>query len=240
MSTTGPVKANGADAKVVNGKGHRPRVLFADDDADMLEPLAYFAAKRGWEADVATSVEQIMAHISRRCEEGGEGPCYDAFVFDITFRGGTGPSVGERGSGERGAGESVSGVQAVRAIRRRLPDVPVIFITGWTSRLVTAEAQRVGQEVIVKPFDVHHVLDRVEVWMSWAGELRSADYEGPERRNASINRSGYYRRTTDRPILINERVAAAVGGGADGPTTEARRTTREALNRERDSHQRPA
>jgi DNA-binding response OmpR family regulator len=212
MSTnTGPGGNMSGLTKGPNGPGQRaPRVLFADDSEDVLDPLVYFAEKRGWIADKATSVEQIMAHIERRCKD--EGPhCYDAFIFDITFK-------GEPGRGPSGS-TGPSGVQAVRAIRRKLPNVPVIFITGWTSRLVTGEAERVGQEVITKPFDPNYVLDRTEVWMAWAGQMMPR-HDGPERRERSINRSGHYRRASDIPITINERVAAAVSG-VEAPRIEA-------------------
>lgn len=183
-----------AEGPKANGRTFVPRVLFADDSDDILELLSFTAQRRGWQVDTAHNTDEILNLVSHQCDNGGR--CYDVLVLDITFDAGTAPS----------------GVQAVRAIRRRYRNIPVIFITGWTSRLVKSEAERVGQEVIAKPFDPNFVLDRAEIWMTWAGKFKAHEYEGPERRKASINRSGHYRRVTDKPVTVNERVAAVLGG----------------------------
>lgn len=192
MSATSHVQGG-----ATNGKSRRGlRVLFADDNRDTLEMLSVAARLRGWEPYTAQSTEEIIAKVTSECANNGR--CFDALVLDIKFDDGGQPS----------------GIQAVRALRRSFPNIPVIFITGWTSKFVKEEALKVGQEVIVKPFDPAYVLDRAEIWTAWAGTREP--YEGPERRCVSINRSGYYRRATDKPIIISPRVMAAVAPQPQG------------------------
>lgn len=169
-----------------------PYVLIADDNADILNLLATAARLRGWECDTAQTSDEILQRVKAQCEEGGR--CYDVLVLDVSYE-----------------GSAISGIQAVRALRRSFPNLPVVFVTGHGGLLVKEEALRVGQEFIRKPFTPDYVLDRAEVWMTWAG-TRTSNYDGPERRRSSINRSGNYRRMTDRPIEFNERVVAATAG----------------------------
>lgn len=166
-----------------------PYVLIADDKADILFMLATAARARGWECDTAQTSDEILEKVKAQCES---GRCYDALVLDVSYE-----------------GSAISGIHAVRALRRSYPNLPVVFVTGHGGMLVKDEALRVGQEFILKPFTPDYVLDRAEVWMAWAGTRTSEEYDGPERRKTSINRSGSYRRITDRPIQFNERVVAA-------------------------------
>jgi DNA-binding response OmpR family regulator len=190
MSSEAQVQGGAANGKA-NGATTKIRILFADDNQDTLDLLAATAKLRGWASETARSTEEIIAKVTSECS--GRGRCFDALILDVRFDDSGQPS----------------GIQAVRAVRRNFPNIPVIFITGWTSRFVKDEALRVGQEVITKPFDPNYVLDRAEVWMIWAG-AHTPCYTGTERRSQSINRSGYYRRATDKPVVINERVIAAM------------------------------
>jgi DNA-binding response OmpR family regulator len=169
---------------------HKPTILVGDDHADIRRMMQMAAQMRGWDCDVAETAQEIVDKVQARCTEGAN--CYDALILDVNYEG----------------GPRITGIQAVRAIRRKYPNIPVIFITGYSSKLVRDEAMKVGQEYVVKPFDPDYVLDRAHVWMCWAGMLMDG-YTGPERRVRSINRSGLYRRATDRPITINTKVAEA-------------------------------
>lgn len=170
---------------MTNGKTPPPRpplVLLADDDPDTLAMLAAAASLRGWEYETAQTPDEVMARVEAHCGDNGpERRCFDAMILDVTYK-----------------GTALTGIGAVRAIRRRYPDIPVIFATGYDNRMTRNEALAVGQEVVVKPFTPDYVLDRAALWINWAPR----PYEGPERRVRSINRSYHHRRSTDRPIEL--------------------------------------
>jgi CheY-like chemotaxis protein len=165
-----------------------PLLLFADDDPDTLGMLGAAARLRGWEYETAGSAEEVMEKVEAHCGNGA-GRCFDAIVLDVTYK-----------------GNVLTGIGAARAIRRRYPNLPIVFATGYDNRLTRGEALEVGQEVVVKPFTPDYILDRAELWMSWA----PARYEGPERRVRSINRTHNHRRATDRPVQLSRNLREAI------------------------------
>jgi CheY-like chemotaxis protein len=63
-----------------------------------------------------------------------EGPTVDAVVSDVMMAGG------------------MNGVDLAREIRKRLPGLPVMLVTGYIEAARTAMAE--GMEVLVKPFQL--------------------------------------------------------------------------------------
>lgn len=166
-----------------------PFVLFADDNADILEMLALGARRRGWKVDTAGSAEEMLHRISESCQEGAV--CYDAVVSDIRF------------VSEIPGVPMLDGVSALRQVRKRLPDLPFIFLTAFAEPMTVSEIKKMGSEVEEKPVDLARFLDRVETAaMMSRPAVVSPAYVGEDRRKKSINRSGNFRRRTDPAIEI--------------------------------------
>jgi CheY-like chemotaxis protein len=163
--------------------GASPFLLFADDEPDILGVLVQAAELKGYRYKTATTPEEILAQVNEHCAQ--EHTCFDALVLDVHYK---------------TALARETGIGAVRAIRRKFPNLPVIFITAYNSTLTRNEALAVGQEVIVKPFDPMYVLNRAALWIAWAGKRRN--WQGGERRSFGVNRSGQYRRATDAAVEL--------------------------------------
>ena len=56
----------------------------------------------------------------------------------------------------------MSGIEVVRAVRARRPDLPIVAITGYATGEVRAAAEAAGaSDFLSKPFDHSELLDRV-------------------------------------------------------------------------------
>jgi CheY-like chemotaxis protein len=177
-----------------NPKQPRPRVLIADDHEDILAALVMAAEQRGWDIKTARSAQEIIDRVNEHC--GAEGRCFDALILDIHYW------------KQDPEAPRLTGIHAVRKIRRQYPNLAVVFITAYNTRLVRDEALAVGNEVILKPFDPFYVLNRAELWMGWLGHQQT--YDGEERRGFGLNRSGHMRRATDHPLEISPTLKAAL------------------------------
>jgi DNA-binding response OmpR family regulator len=162
----------------------RPFVLFADDDPLVLKALVRGAEKRGICADTATTAREILHKVNKHCGEWGN--CYDMVVADVNYM----DAQGKR--------SLLTGITAGDQIRRSYPDLPILYVTGFASSMVRQQIRKQGADVVEKPFEIEALLDRVMMTLAVAG----SDYQGPERRNKSINQSGHTRRRTDRPLEV--------------------------------------
>jgi CheY-like chemotaxis protein len=79
-----------------------PFVLFADDDADTLEMLTFYAKSLGWRYDTARTGEEMLKKINERCGVAHE--CFDLVVGDLFYR---------------APGAMLDGLSALREIRKR-------------------------------------------------------------------------------------------------------------------------
>jgi two-component system, NtrC family, response regulator len=101
------------------------RILLIEDDASGREMGAFNLRGAGYEVDVAASGEEGLAVFSDR---------HDLVVTDIRMPG-------------------MSGLDVLRSIKSKAPDVPVVIITAFGSVDVAVEAMRGGAyDFIVKPF----------------------------------------------------------------------------------------
>lgn len=111
----------------------------------------------------------------------------------------------------------MDGLELTRRIRaaatkpdRAVPDprLPVILVTGQTSRRDVEQARRAGvNEFVVKPFTPASLLSRIQLVLTRPREFIVSDvYVGPDRRRRmEINYGGPLRRASD-PELIAEQV----------------------------------
>jgi DNA-binding NtrC family response regulator len=105
----------------------RERILLIDDDAGLSEVIGMLLEREGYVAERAGTVAAGLQHI-RKSE-------VDLVITDLRLPDGT-------------------GLDAIRAIRARRPEVPIIMITSYSSIESAIGALRMGAvDYIIKPFD---------------------------------------------------------------------------------------
>jgi DNA-binding response OmpR family regulator len=111
------------------------RVLVVDDEEDFLESIVKRLELRGIEVDGVGDGTAALEILTRKP--------FDVVVLDIKMPG-------------------MDGIEALRQIRSRYPDVEVIVLTGHASQ----EFRRLGRELgafdyLIKPVRLDTVLDRI-------------------------------------------------------------------------------
>ena len=132
-----------------------PRVLLAEDDAGIREPLARALKREGYEVDEVAN----GADAARLGSERGRG--YALLVLDIGL-------------------PSLSGLDVCRAVRRDDPDVPILLLTAQDGELDTVVGLDAGaDDYVTKPFRLAELLARVRAQvrrstpeMARAGDVR--------------------------------------------------------------------
>jgi CheY-like chemotaxis protein len=174
------------------------RVLFADDDPQVVQLFVIYAQQRHWEVDVATRPREVLSMVNTHCDD--KGLCYDAIVTDINFLDRTGVIDPE---------PRVTGTHIVRQIREKYPRIPVVFYTGFDNLLTRKQAELAGGEhsdYVVKSSpepgerrdsEFDRLLDRVENLHNWVKAREKI--VGYERRHNTHNETLYNRRRNDNP-----------------------------------------
>lgn len=111
------------------------RLLLVEDE-DMVRAVAERAlARAGYEVTACASGEEGLAAIT----EGGE---FDLVVSDVVMPGMDGPAM-------------------VREIRSRLPDMPVLFMSGYAEEHLRKDIDIPNMHFLAKPFSVAVIADKV-------------------------------------------------------------------------------
>ena len=114
-----------------------PRILIADDQADLLDALKLLLKGQGIEYDAVTSPEAALHALRSRP--------FDLVLMDLNY-------TGDTTSGREG----IDLLARVQALDRLLP---VIVMTGWGSVDLAVEAMRRGvRDFVQKPWDNAHLL----------------------------------------------------------------------------------
>src|SRR5690348_5916215 len=100
-----------ADDRALRAKS--PRVLVADDDADIRAELAEGLADAGFQVVEAADGNELLDLVVRGVADGSAVPYYDAIVADVMMPG-------------------FSGLDVLTAMRARVARVPVVVITAFT------------------------------------------------------------------------------------------------------------
>lgn len=137
----GFVSSHPAPAAAAEAPGaSRPRVIVAEDDAEMRRLLASTLAAHGYEVTGVDSGPALLA-VLRRFMNKNEGVAM--VVSDVRMPG-------------------CSGLHVLRALRAAGRAVPVILITAFGDEDVVDEGQRAGAAcVLSKPFDLEQLLAEV-------------------------------------------------------------------------------
>jgi CheY-like chemotaxis protein len=123
-----PVVALGAAPRGVSADTQRPaRVLLVDDEPTVLSATCALPEALGCDVTCARTPEEARAEVARGA--------VDLLVTDISL------------------GPTMNGVELARAVRAQLPELPVLFITGFATGPVLEGAQALGP-VLWKPFGV--------------------------------------------------------------------------------------
>jgi DNA-binding response OmpR family regulator len=122
------------------------RVLVVDDEVKFLEATVERLQIRGFDAEGAPSGMDALGCLGRGS--------YDVVLLDVKM-----PGLG--------------GLQMIRELKARWPDLPVILMTGGSTRGDAEEGMRLGAfDYITKPT---HIDDLVGMLQTAAGQNRKVD-----------------------------------------------------------------
>jgi sigma-B regulation protein RsbU (phosphoserine phosphatase) len=109
-----------------------PRVLVADDQADVVTALRLLLREAGFDADTASSVHEVRDRLDR-------WP-YDLLLMDLNYA--------------RDTTSGREGLELLQEVCTKDPLLPVVVMTGWGSIDTAVEAMRRGARSFVhKPWD---------------------------------------------------------------------------------------
>jgi DNA-binding response OmpR family regulator len=164
------------------------RVLFAEDEDGLMGLFRSIIDDLGWKALYVSNALEMMTAVNHLISE---GLTLDGVVADISFL----------------SGPKLTGITAVREIRKVFPNVPVIFISVYVTSIIREEVRRVGGEIIQKPFDLDELFIRLIQLIHWNRVVSAQEYKGQERRRNSVNRTHHERRATDYILSTPDRIA---------------------------------
>ena len=123
-------------------------ILIADDDPSVVASLGLLLKRHGHATVGALTQEEALRHLDR------EGEGIGLVLQDMNFSRGT--------TGEEG-------LELLREIRRRRPQVPVILITAWGSIALAVEGMKAGAaDFVTKPWSNAQILQSVDTALSLA------------------------------------------------------------------------
>jgi DNA-binding response OmpR family regulator len=112
------------------------RLLLVDDEEDFVATLAQRLHLRGYEAAVASDGEEALNMIERHT--------YDVLVLDLMLPG-------------------MSGLDVLQAVKRQVPDLPVIMLTGQGSTREGMEGMHSGAfDYMMKPVDFDELKKKID------------------------------------------------------------------------------
>ena len=110
-------------------------VLLVDDEEQFLRVLSERLANRGLQVDSVTSGEEAVAQV--------ENKNFDAVVLDLAMPG-------------------INGIETMKRIKEKRPDLEIIILTGHATVKVGIEAMKLGAEdFLEKPVDLGVLLERI-------------------------------------------------------------------------------
>ena len=120
-------KARPVDCARTHPPGSAPTLLVVDDDVEVREVTATRLSEAGYATREAASGLQALAALEA-------DPCVDLVVLDFAMPG-------------------MNGAEAAAEIRKRWPQIPVLFVTGFAGTAALAQAGAGGTDAIVlKPY----------------------------------------------------------------------------------------
>jgi CheY-like chemotaxis protein len=170
------------------------RLLIADECPETLALLLRRTESLGWTGTVVNSASKIIEAVNSCAYK---GCVFDAIIADVSFQ-------------DSDPTPKMTGITAVREIRKVLPDLPIVFITEYINSIMREEARRVNTELMPKPLDLDALFERVNSLVKWYRSVMTPPYIGAERRLTSFNLSDEERRIGDRILTPSPRIAAVL------------------------------
>jgi two-component system, response regulator, stage 0 sporulation protein F len=125
------------------------RLLVLDDDDAMRKMFAQYFTMRGFCVDMAASVPEALQRLSADCR---------VVLCDVRMPG-------------------LNGIDFLREVHERRPDVGVFLITGFPDLDTLIEARQLGAAgYFRKPIDLRHVASRLQLYL--AEGLNEGGWEG--------------------------------------------------------------
>src|SRR5215831_19092274 len=132
-------------------KNASPRILIADDQADVIEALRLLLKGEGYQIEAATSPSGIIDAVQARE--------FDAVVMDLNYT--------------RDTTSGQEGLEVVARIHGMDATLPVIVMTAWGSIELAVEAmRRGGRDFIQKPWENARLLNMVRNQIELGRSLR--------------------------------------------------------------------
>jgi len=111
------------------------KILIVDDEKDFLDVISERLASRGIDADTSESAEEAISKI--------ENHIYDAVILDLKMPG-------------------IDGIEALKLIREKRPELQVILLTGHATVEKGIEAMKSGaMDFIEKPADLESLRKKI-------------------------------------------------------------------------------
>jgi len=112
------------------------KVLLVDDEKDFLDIMAQRMEARGLEITTAESADQALSIIGKEH--------FDAIVMDFQMPG-------------------MDGMQALKAIKAKSPELQIILLTGYATVEKTVEAMKAGaSDFLEKPVDIEVLTAKIK------------------------------------------------------------------------------
>ncbi len=179
MLMTNPVKDELESARPAK-RPAEPRVLIADDQADVLEALRLLLKAEGFQLESASSPAGVLAAIEARE--------FDVALIDLNY-------ARDTTSGEEGL-NLLSRIQGID------PTLPVVVMTAWGSVEVAVEAMRRGaRDFIQKPWDNARLLAIIRTQMELSQALRKG--QRLEAENSLLRGDGMPKLIAESPAMQN-------------------------------------
>ncbi|HTC87918.1 MAG TPA: response regulator, partial [Bryobacteraceae bacterium] len=128
-----------------------PRILIADDQADVLEALRLLLKSGGYQIDAVTSPAAVVAAL--------EAHDFDVVIMDLNY-------TRDTTSGQEGL-DLLSRIQSIDSV------LPVIVMTAWATVGLAVEAMRGGaRDFVQKPWENERLLTIVKTQIDLSNAIR--------------------------------------------------------------------
>lgn len=143
---------------------NKPRILVADDQADVVEALRLLLKGGGFQVDAAGSPDEVVRVLKKRS--------IDALLMDLNYT--------------RDTTSGREGMDLLTAVRQLDPDLPVVVMTAWGSVDGAVEAMRRGaKDYVEKPWDNARLIATIRTQL----ELGKAKRHGQRLADANRHRN---------------------------------------------------
>ena len=112
------------------------KVLLVDDEKEFLEIMSQRMEARGMEVTTAESAEQALSILGQKT--------FDAIVMDFQM-------------------PEMDGMDALKAIKEKKPEMQIILLTGYATVEKTVEAMKIGAaDFLEKPADIEALAEKIK------------------------------------------------------------------------------